>query len=81
MLALIVVTVFLKGFKALNPDFFTKPTPQLGIGQSQGAGVANAIVGSLMIVAIATRSRSDRRARRAYSPTSSPAGASASSSD
>ncbi len=54
MLGLIVVTVFLKGFKALSLDFFTKPTPQLAIGQSQGAGVANAIVGSLIIVAIAT---------------------------
>lgn len=54
MLGLIVVTVFIHGFKALSLDFFTKPTPQLAVGQSEGAGVANAIVGSLIIVAIAT---------------------------
>jgi phosphate transport system permease protein len=54
VLALIVVTVFLHGFRALSLDFFTKPTPQLAVGQSEGAGVANAIVGSLVIVAIAT---------------------------
>jgi phosphate transport system permease protein len=54
VLAVIVVTVFVHGFRALNVDFFTKPTPQIGIGQSEGTGVANAIVGSLIIVAIAT---------------------------
>ena len=54
MLALIVFTVVIHGFKAISLDFFTQPTPQLAIGQSQGAGVANAIVGSLIIVAIAT---------------------------
>ena len=54
VLALIVFTVVVHGFKAISLDFFTQPTPQLGIGQSQGAGVANAIVGSLIIVAIAT---------------------------
>jgi phosphate transport system permease protein len=54
VLALIVFTVVIHGFKAISLDFFTQPTPQLGIGQSQGAGVANAIVGSLIIVAIAT---------------------------
>jgi len=54
VLAVIVLTVFLHGFRALDADFFTEPTPQLGIGQSQGAGVANAIVGSLVIVGIAT---------------------------
>jgi len=54
MLALIVFTVVIHGFKAINLDFFTKPTPQLGVGQSEGAGVANAIVGSLIIVGIAT---------------------------
>ena len=54
ILALIVFTVVVNGFRALSLDFFTKPTPQLGAGQSQGAGVANAIVGSLIIVAIAT---------------------------
>ena len=54
LLAFIVITVLLHGIQALNLDFFTKPTPQLGIGQSQGSGVANAIVGSLIIVGIAT---------------------------
>jgi phosphate transport system permease protein len=54
ILALIVFTVVIHGFKAINLDFFTKPTPQLAVGQSQGAGVANAIVGSLIIVGIAT---------------------------
>ena len=54
MLALIVFSVVIHGFKALSLDFFTQPTPQLAVGQSQGAGVANAIVGSLIIVAIAT---------------------------
>jgi phosphate transport system permease protein len=54
VLALIVFTVVIHGFKAINLDFFTQPTPQLGVGQSQGAGVANAIVGSLIIVGIAT---------------------------
>ena len=54
MLALIVFTVVINGIKAINLDFFTKPTPQLGVGQSEGAGVANAIIGSLLIVLIAT---------------------------
>lgn len=54
MLALIVFTVVLHGFRALSLDFFTQPTPQLAVGQSEGAGVANAIVGSLLIVLIAT---------------------------
>ena len=57
ILALIVFTVVVNGFGAISLDFFTKPTPQLGAGQSQGAGVANAIVGSLIIVALATRSQ------------------------
>jgi len=54
ILAVIVATVVINGAKALNLDFFTKPTPQLAVGQSQGAGVANAIIGSLIIVGIAT---------------------------
>jgi phosphate transport system permease protein len=54
ILALIVFTVVIHGFKALSLDFFTQPTPQLGVGQSEGAGVANAIVGSLLIILIAT---------------------------
>ena len=54
ILAIIVFTVVVNGIRAISLDFFTKPTPQLGVGQSEGAGVANAIVGSLIIVAIAT---------------------------
>ena len=54
ILALIVFTVVVHGFRALSLDFFTQPTPQLGVGQSEGAGVANAIVGSLLIILIAT---------------------------
>ncbi len=50
MLALIVFTVVIHGFRAISLDFFTQPTPQLAVGQSQGAGVANAIIGSLIIV-------------------------------
>ena len=54
ILALIVFTVVIQGIGAINLDFFTQPTPQVAVGQSEGAGVANAIVGSLLIVAIAT---------------------------
>ena len=54
VLALIVFTVVAHGFRAIDLNFFTQPTPQLAVGQSEGAGVANAIVGSLIIVAIAT---------------------------
>ncbi len=54
LLAVIVFTVVVKGIGAINWDFFTKPTPQLAVGQSEGAGVANAIVGTFVIVAIAT---------------------------
>jgi phosphate transport system permease protein len=47
-------SVFVRGVGAINFDFFTKPTPQLAVGQSSGAGVANAIIGTALIVGIAT---------------------------
>jgi phosphate transport system permease protein len=51
VLALVVVFVVGKGYKALNWDFFTKlPLP---VGMS-GGGVANAIVGSIEIILMAS---------------------------
>lgn len=54
ILVLMIGSVFVRGVGAINWDFFTKPTPQLAVGQSAGAGVANAIIGSLMIIGMAT---------------------------
>ena len=54
VLVLIVFTVVVHGAAAISWDFFTKPTPQLAVGQSKGAGVANAIVGTGLIIGIAT---------------------------
>ena len=54
LLAVIVFTVVVKGIGAIDWNFFTKATPPPAVGQSEGAGVANAIVGTLVIVAIAT---------------------------
>jgi phosphate transport system permease protein len=51
VLVLLVGSVFLNGYKALNLDFFTKG-PAI-YGQS-GGGIAPAFVGSLELVAIAT---------------------------
>jgi phosphate transport system permease protein len=51
VLVLLVGSVFLKGYKALNLDFFTKG-PAI-FGQS-GGGIAPAIVGSLELVGLAT---------------------------
>jgi phosphate transport system permease protein len=51
VLALLVGSVFLKGYKALNLDFFTKG-PAI-FGQS-GGGIAPALVGSAVLVGIAT---------------------------
>ncbi|GJJ01637.1 phosphate transport system permease protein PstA [Duganella rhizosphaerae] len=51
VLAWILVTLAVKGFGALNLHLFTQPTPSPG---SEGGGVSNAIVGSLMIVGLAT---------------------------
>lgn len=51
ILALVVIFVVGKGYKALNWDFFTKlPLP---VGMT-GGGVANAIVGSIEIIALAS---------------------------
>ncbi|MCU6501427.1 phosphate ABC transporter permease PstA [Rugamonas sp. A1-17] len=51
VLAWILVTLAIKGFGALNLHLFTQPTPSPG---SEGGGVSNAIVGSLMIVGLST---------------------------
>jgi phosphate transport system permease protein len=51
VLLLVVVSVFIKGLPALNIDFFTKePAP---FGQT-GGGIANSIVGSAVLVGLAT---------------------------
>lgn len=47
----ILATLFIKGLPAMNWAFFTESTPAPG---SEGGGMANAIVGSLMIVGLAT---------------------------
>ena len=44
----ILSILFIKGFSSINLDVFTQSTPAPG---SEGGGLANAIVGSLMIVA------------------------------
>jgi len=47
----ILFILFTKGFAALNGNFFTESTPAAG---SAGGGLANAIVGSLMMVVSCT---------------------------
>jgi phosphate transport system permease protein len=47
----ILSILFIKGFSSINLDVFTQSTPAPG---SDGGGLANAIVGSLMIVASCT---------------------------
>jgi phosphate transport system permease protein len=47
----ILWTLFYNGFNALSWDFFTKDTPAPG---SEGGGLRNAIVGSLMIIGVTT---------------------------
>ncbi len=47
----ILWTLFYNGFAALSWDFFTQDTPAPG---SEGGGLRNAIVGSLMIVVVTT---------------------------
>ena len=47
----ILSVLFIKGFSSINLDVFTHSTPAPG---SEGGGLANAIVGSLMIVASCT---------------------------
>jgi len=51
VLGLLLAYVFMRGFGALNLDFFTQmPTP---VGEA-GGGVANALVGSLILIALAS---------------------------
>ncbi|MGH1359065.1 MAG: phosphate ABC transporter permease PstA [Burkholderiaceae bacterium] len=50
-LAWILWTLFYNGFSALSWEFFTESTPAPG---TEGGGLANAIVGSLMMVGAAT---------------------------
>ncbi|WVH09343.1 MAG: Phosphate ABC transporter, permease protein PstA [Fluviibacter phosphoraccumulans EoVTN8] len=47
----ILATLFIKGLPAMNWAFFTESTPAPG---SEGGGMANAIVGSLLIVGLTT---------------------------
>lgn len=47
----ILATLFIKGIPAMSWAFFTESTPAPG---SEGGGMANAIVGSLMIVGLTT---------------------------
>ena len=51
VLALVVISVFVRGVKALNLDFFTKS--QVTFGET-GGGIANGLVGTAIMVAIAT---------------------------
>jgi phosphate transport system permease protein len=51
VLALVVVSVAQRGASALSLDFFTKTAATFGQG---GGGVANALVGSIVIVGLAT---------------------------
>jgi phosphate transport system permease protein len=51
VLALVIVSVARRGAQALNWDFFTKTAATFG---ESGGGLANALVGSLVIVAFAT---------------------------
>src|SRR5206468_220492 len=50
MLAFVLISVFVKGVGALNLDFLTKAAAPFG---EPGGGIADAIVGSAIIVAIA----------------------------
>jgi phosphate transport system permease protein len=47
----ILWTLFYNGFNALSWDFFTQDTPAPG---SEGGGLRNAIIGSLMIIGVTT---------------------------
>ncbi len=51
VLALVVISVFVRGVKALNLDFFTKS--QVTFGET-GGGIANGLVGTAIMVGIAT---------------------------
>ncbi len=50
-LAWILITLLLKGVSSITPSIFTLSTPAPGSG---GGGLANAIVGSLMMVGVST---------------------------
>ena len=52
-LVLVVISVIERGYGALSWDFFTKP-PATGFFSSGGGGIANAIVGTIVIVGCAT---------------------------
>lgn len=51
VLAFVLISVFIKGVGALNLDFLTKAAAPFG---EPGGGIADAIVGSAIVVAIAT---------------------------
>jgi phosphate transport system permease protein len=51
VLAVVFLSVFKRGFEALNLDFFTKTPAVFG---EEGGGIAQAFVGSLVIVGLAT---------------------------
>jgi phosphate transport system permease protein len=51
VLALVVGSVIVHGHSALNSNFFTKPPAAFG---QTGGGIANAIVGTIVLVSIAT---------------------------
>jgi phosphate transport system permease protein len=51
VLAIVIISVAQRGASALSWDFFTKTAATFGQG---GGGVANALVGSMVIVALAT---------------------------
>ena len=51
ILGIVVVSVFARGIKALNLDFFTKS--QVTFGET-GGGIANGLVGTAIMVALAT---------------------------
>jgi len=53
VLGIVIVTVAQRGAPALNLNLLTKPTVPPGLGLT-GGGIANAIVGSFLIVLIAT---------------------------
>jgi len=51
VLAVVFLSVFKRGFEAMNLDFFTKTPAVFG---EEGGGIAQAFVGSLVIVGLAT---------------------------
>ncbi len=51
VLGIVVISVLVRGVKALNLDFFTKS--QVTFGET-GGGIANGLVGTAIMVAIAT---------------------------